>query len=209
MIRKSLSLFGIVAVVAFFLPWLKACNEVQSGFSLLILDSIKDFSVNSLSSLNTGFILMAVPAYAVLSVWLAKSLAAERFFKITFGALSFLSLVNVGVWGGMMISMIIEEWGTPQHTHAMLMAKFAGIVLLGTVFLIVYLFRWIRTRKIDHPWSEFVLIFPLLGIVGIAYTFEPNYYGVWLYLGSLAVLTVSAVIGGVKGLKTSQGPSPA
>ena len=196
--RKIFSVFGLICIIAFFLPWLKACDKVESGFELLILDSLKDAGASSLSSLNTGLLFLLVPVYALIGAWLVKPETGAKFYKVLFGFISLLSLWNVGIWGGLVISAMKEEWGTEQHAHSMKMAKLAGISIICAIALIVFLIKWLRTKKFNLGWSLAVVSFPLLASLGIGFTVEPNYYGLWAYTGSLIVLFVGAVWDGVK-----------
>ena len=195
--RRFFSIFGIVAIVAFFLPWLKACDQVESGYGLLIAGSLKDFSGGSLSSINTGFVLLLVPAYFIGAAWLGHIERAVRPLKSAFGIISVLSLWNTGVWGGVVISALIEEWGTDKHLHSITMAKMAAISLIGAVLLMVFLLKWLKTKRFNFGWSCAVLIFPLFGVLGFGFTWEPHYYGMWLYLISLGGLFTGAVWDGV------------
>lgn len=196
MIRRIFSIFGIVAIVAFFLPWLKACGEVETGFQLLILASIKDFAFGSLSSLNTGLLFMLVPLYAVLIAWLVKENNTP--FKVVFGFLAFLTFWNIGIWGGLQVNAMLEEWGTELHVHSMTMAKLAGIQLISLIALIVFIFRWVRGGNFNLGWSCAVLIMPIFADLGIAFTIKPIYYGIWIYLFSMIGLFVGSVFSAIK-----------
>jgi len=202
MIRKIFSIFGIVAMLAFFMPWIKACDKVESGFGLFITGSLNNFDVSSVSSLNSGILFFFVPLFAVLAAWFIKNsadgtLEIPKWFGFAFAALSFLSLWNIGVWGGMEISMVRDEWQTALHSHAMTMAKLAGINILGAILLIAFIVNRWRRQKFNPDWSTFVLIFPLFGCVGMGFTIRPLYYGIWVYTLSLAALVVGAVWDGI------------
>ncbi|PIR16642.1 MAG: hypothetical protein COV46_07505 [Deltaproteobacteria bacterium CG11_big_fil_rev_8_21_14_0_20_49_13] len=196
--RKIFSIFGLVCIVAFFLPWLKACDRVGSGFELLILDSIKSFATSSLSSLNTGLLLLLVPLYAIIVAWLLRPEHCTRSFKFLFGFLALLSVWNSGIWGGLVISALKEEFGTTSHIHAMKMARLSAIAIIGAIALIVFLVRWLRTKKFNWGWSLAVLIIPIFPALGIGFTMKPNFYGLWIYTGALIVLFIGAVWDGIK-----------
>lgn len=203
MIRKIFSIFGIVAVVAFFLPWLKACEDVESGFQLLILDSIQSFDIGSLSSLNTGLVLLLVPLFAVLFAWLIKELEngiiiIPQWLLISYIVLLVLSVINTGIWGGLEISAIIKEWGTEGHVHAIYLAKLLGFHLIGAVLFFIFTFTWKRSSKFNPGWGLFILVFPIFGTVGFGLSFKPNYYGIYLYIAAMAALAVGSLIDGIK-----------
>jgi len=198
MIKRIFSVFGIVAVVAFFLPWMKACGNVESGYQLLVLRSLSDFGSGSISSLNTGVLFVMVPVYVVIVSWLSGKMSQGRGLKIFFGVLSALSLWNIGVWCGLFISAIKEEWGTAYHKHAMTLSKLVGILLLGALFLSGYILRWGRKRSFNPAWSEFVLVFPLLGVLGFGFTFTPRFYGFYIMFAALVCMAFGAVWSGIK-----------
>ncbi len=198
MIRKIFSIFGLVAIVAFFLPWLKGCDRVESGFELLILDSLKSFASSSLSSLNTGILLLLVPLYAIIMAWFLKSENSSKAFKWFFGFLALLSVWNTGIWGGLVISAMKEEFGTEQHAHSMKMARLAGISIIGAVALITFLVKWLRTKKFNWGWSLAVITLPLFASLGIGFTIKPNFYGLWIYTGALIAILMGAIWDGIK-----------
>lgn len=203
MIRKIFSIFGIVAIVAFFLPWLKACEDVESGFQLLILDSVKSFDLGSLSSLNTGFVLLLVPLFAILFAWLTKELENKviiipKWLLVSYIVILVLSIINTGIWGGLEINAIIEEWRTPQHVHSIYLAKLLGFHVIGAVLFFVFVFAWNKNRRFNPGWGLFILILPIFGTVGFGLSFKPNYYGIYLYLGTMTGLAVGAIIDGIR-----------
>lgn len=200
--RKIFSIFGIAAIVAFFLPWLKTCDKVETGFELLILNSLKNFAGSSLSSLNTGLLFLLVPLYTIMVAWLLTENTKAKPFKIFFGFLSALSMWNIGIWGGLEISALSQEWGTEQHLHAIKMAKLVGIEIISAIALVLFLFKWAKTKQFNFGWSCSVLIFPLFAAIGVGFTIEPHYYGIWLYLFSMICLFVGSVWDGIAGLKS-------
>lgn len=191
--RKIFSIFGITAVLSFFLPWLKTCDKVETGFELLILGSLKDLAASSISSLNTGVVFLLVPVYAVLAAWIARPEAPGRGLKIFFGFIAALSLWNVGVWGGLETSALLNEWGTERHLHAISMAKFLGIALIAAAALTIFILKWARTGRFDVPWSCAVLILPVFPALGLGFTIEPRYYGMWIYLISMVSLLAGSI----------------
>jgi len=205
MTKRIFSIFGIVAIVAFFMPWLKSCSGAESGFKLLILRSLESFGSGSVSSFNTGLLFILVPIYAILAAWLSHKMLDGKGIKIFFAVLSALSVWNIGVWCGLFISAIQQEWGTMYHKHAMTLARIVGGLLLSALFLSIYLLRWGRRKEFSLAWSEFVLIVPLIGVLGFGFTFTPRYYGFYVTLASLICLTIGAVVSGIKGVKRSGG----
>ena len=205
MLKKIFSVFGVVVIVAFFLPWLKSCSGAESGFELLVLRSFTSFGSGSISSLNAGCLFVLVPLYIVLAAWLSDRILQGRGLKMFFGIISALSLWNIGLWCGLFISAIKIEWGTMYHKHAMTLSKLVGVLLLGAIFLSVYLLRWGRSKRFDFAWSEFVLIFPLIGVMGFGLTFTPRFYGFYIALGALICLAIGAAAAGIADAKRSGG----
>ncbi len=201
MLRKIFSIFGLVAIVAFFLPWLKGCEKVESGFDILLVNSLHDLSFSSISSFNTGILFLFVPVYAIAVAWLSKIEKAVKPLHATFGVLAFLNMWSIGLWGGIEISSFFQEWGTPSHVHSILMAKLSVIQLLGAAILSLFILNWLRHKNFNFGWSAAVLIFPLFAVVGFGFSMEPRYYGIWMYLLSMALLNVGALIDGIWGNK--------
>jgi hypothetical protein len=193
--KKIFSIFGLIAIVGFFLPWLKACDEVKTGFELLIFDSLKDFSVGSLLSLNTGLVFLIVPIFVFLVAWLKHPTKKPY---IAFGVLSGLTLVNVGLWGGSMLNVLIEEWGTVNHQNALFMLKIFIWTAAGAVFLTAFLVKWLRTRHLNLGWGCAALVLQIMTVASFAFTIEPIFYGLWVYLFGLAGLIVGSAWSGIK-----------
>ena len=188
--KKIFSIFGIVAVVAFFLPWLKSCDKVESGYQLLIVGSLKDFTVGSITSLNTGLLFLLIPLFVIACAWIGWR---RKWLEKAFIVLSVMSLVNIGVWGGMAANSGISEWGTEFHVHAIKMFRCLGVFVISAVFLAVLLMKWHKRRYLNMGWGQTALVFHLFGPLGIGMTFEPRYYGIWTYLFATAMLCVGAV----------------
>lgn len=193
--KRIFSIFGLIAIVGFFLPWLKACDEVKTGFELLIFDSLKGFSVDSLLSLNTGLLFLIVPLFVILIAWIKHPTKKPY---VAFGVLSVLSLVNVGIWGGSMLKALIDEWGTLNHKNAMLMLKLFVWTVAGAIFLLVFLVKWLRTRQLNLGWGCAALILQLMTVASFAFTVEPIFYGLWVYLFGLVGLLVGSAWSGIK-----------
>jgi len=188
--RKLFSIFGLVALAAFFMPWLKACDQAKSGFQLTVMDSVTDISYGSLSSLNTGLLFLLIPLFFVFAAWIGRE---NRAVKISFGVLAMMSLVNIGVWGGMLLSAVFAEWGTEFHAHAIKIFRCVSVLFLSAIFMLILLMKWYRRRRVNLGWGTFVLAFQLFGPLFLGLTFEPNYYGIWIYLAA----TVGMCVGGI------------
>ncbi len=194
--KKLFSIFGLIAIIGFFLPWLKACDEVETGFELLIFDSLKNFSVDSLLSLNTGLVFLIVPLFVVLIAWIKHP---TRKPYVAFGALSALSLVNVGLWGGSILKELIGRWGTANHQDAVVMLKIFIWMVFGAIFLLVFLVKWLRTRQLNLGWGCAALVLQLITVASVAFTEGLSiFYGLWVYLFGLAGLLVGSAWSGVK-----------
>lgn len=194
--KKIFSIFGIIAIVGFFLPWLKACDKVETGFELLIFDSLKNFSVDSLLSLNTGLVFLMVPLFVVLIAWIKHP---TRKPYVAFGVLAALSLVNVGMWGGSMLKALIEEWGALNHNNAIFMLKILIWMVAGAIFLLVFLVKWLRMRALNLGWGCAALVLQLMTVASVAFaTEQPTFYGLWVYLFGLAGLLVGSAWSGIK-----------
>lgn len=200
--RKIISIFGIVAVVAFFLPWLKGCDAAESGFELFILDSLKEFDSGAISIINTGLLFLLVPLYAIITAWMGTT-TSGRFIKAAFAVLCAMTLWDTSVWGGSEISDLIRGLGTDQHSHLIIIATLGGIKVIGLILNVAFVFRWVRLHRFNPGLSQAVLIFPIFGTLGAAFAIEPGYYGMWLYLAMLILLFIGSVWDGIAEWKTT------
>jgi hypothetical protein len=176
-----LSFIGVIAVVAFFMPWIKACDQVDSGYTFFMADAISDPGVRTILMFIAGMFFIVAPLYSIISAHIAAmpdgkagAALARKFFIVTmpFAMIAAVMLV----WP--MISAAVEAMDA-SYVNFSTLALCSMLYAVAVVLLIVFCIDACRGNFDIHQ-SERILLFnlipPLLwgALVGAR-------WGLWLY----------------------------
>lgn len=192
-IYRRFSFIGIIAIVAFFLPWVKACDTPESGFSLFILNAFDDFRLGSIGSIFDGLWFVLVPIYTIIT---AHFLNEEDTFKISkVVKYSFIFVCAVTLWAALTWLSLMFENATYMFKEYRMqsIASFFFFVLntATTIFIILHLINWKR-RGFHLFYSELVLLLSTIPILCWAFI-EGTYYGLKIYLAVIVIRAIGAV----------------
>lgn len=190
---KRFSFIGIVAIVGFFLPWIKMCDDTDSGFSLFILEIFNRFELGTVSLFITGLLFLLTPAYTVWSAFMAERCrpgAESVYLKAAFSLLSFFSVWTMVSMGGPMLAATGDEIDKSIIRAAMIFLLFV-MYLFALASFVVYFIKW-RKKGFLIYWSEIVILLSLIPLLGWGICMGA-FVGLWLYFSAVVVrLTLAA-----------------
>jgi len=185
---RKLSFIGVVAIAAFFLPWIKACDKVESGFAFFMFDVFRRFELDTVHIFTIGILYLLVPVYTIACAFIAerKRPGTEPVYIKT--AFAILLLFAFWMTANGTIGMTVD--GAFQEIHTSVVRSIAlitilALYILSVISIVIYLLKW-RKQGFMIYWSEAVLLLSLVPLLALG-IYYGAYIGLWIYF----VVTIS------------------
>ncbi len=188
---KRISLIGILAIAAFFLPWIKACNQVETGYSLFFLEIAKRISFDSINMLIAGLVFLLIPLYTVVSAHLVSNTSVPSFIKIVFAALSILAIWNLANMGIPIFESAQNELPKSYYLGMWLFIIF-GLCFASLLSFLTNFYIWKRDG-FKLILADIILLFSLIPLILWGISFGAK-VGLWIYFSAICIRLAAALI---------------
>ncbi|MBT3182780.1 MAG: hypothetical protein HN337_09795 [Deltaproteobacteria bacterium] len=188
---KRISMIGILALAAFFLPWIKACNQVETGYSLFFLEIFKRIDLGSINMLIAGLVFLLIPLYTIISAQMISKTPSPRFIKTAFSTISILAIWNLVSMGIPIFEDALSELSKYYYFAMALFIVFALCVTSLLSFL-AYIHIW---RKVGFKLvlADVILLFSLIPILFWGMSYDSK-VGLWIYSTAICVRLIAAIV---------------
>lgn len=190
-IYRRISFIGILAIVAFFLPWIKACDQVDTGYSLFFTEIATRIDFDSISLLIAGLVFLLIPLYTIFSAHRISKASFPKFVKIVFTIISILAIWNLIKMGIPIFENARSELAESYFMGIYLFILFT-LCLASLLSFIVYFYRW-KGSGFKPILADIILLLSLIPLLLWGISFGAK-FGLWIYFITICARSIAALI---------------